>query len=589
MLRAYSGTDVRAAEQPLLAAGQGPVLMQRAAHGLSHAVVQLLKERCGGVYGARIVVLVGSGNNGADALYAAAALAARGARATAVLGSAGVHAAALAGFRRAGGRTVMLPDPDAGGAGGHVEAERDTAGGGDAAGDGRADTAGDAAGDGEGYAAGNGEKSLFGDGPESAQADGGWLAEAVAADVLIDAVLGTGARGGLREPWAAAVRSLQNLSGPSVVACDLPSGVDADTGEVFEPVLKAGLTVTFGAAKTGLFSPPGEGVAGRVQVIGIGLEGQLRDPALRRLEAADLAALLPAPDRDDQKYTRGVLGIVAGSAQYPGAAQLSCAGALACGVGMVRYLGPGSVAALIHAGSPEVVCGEGTVANSRVQAWLAGPGISGDGRVDRGDRGGGAGGDRRGDAGGDDGQLRRCRDAFDSGLPVVADAGALTVLPANVGAHIILTPHAGELAQLLRRLGRDVSREQVEAQGMAHALAAAKLTGATVLLKGATTLVASPGGSVFSQSEGTPWLATAGSGDTLAGILGALLAALAEDTGRFSALGIAAEDRWAAIGAAAASLHGRAGALAGAGGPLHARDLATAVPRIWRRLRPPAR
>ncbi|HSU71521.1 MAG TPA: NAD(P)H-hydrate epimerase, partial [Micrococcaceae bacterium] len=400
MLAAYTGTQVRAAEEPLLRAGEGDALMQRAAHGLAGAVAGLLRQRRGRVYGARVLVLAGPGNNGGDALFAAAALARRGARTTAVLTAARTHPAALAAFVAAGGRTIELAD------------------------DGATEQA---------------------------------LAEAGLADAIVDGILGTGASGGLREPAAFLVRQLEGLlrglpggSGgraagepagatghpagatghpavaggqpagaagepagkasrltdrqgsrpgrPAVVACDLPSGVDADTGQVSGPVLTADLTVTFGAAKTGLLTPPGEGYAGTIQVIDIGLADRLPVPEVRRLEAADLAALLPAPARTDQKYSRGLLGIVAGSAQYPGAAQLSCAGALACGVGMVRYLGPASVAALIHAQSPEVVCSEGAVGESRVQAWLVGPGLDGED------------------------QRQRARDAFASGLPVVADA-----------------------------------------------------------------------------------------------------------------------------------------------------------------------
>ena len=416
------------------------------------------------------------------------------------------------------------------------------------------------------------------------------VAEAAAADVIVDGILGTGASGGLREPAALLVRQLDGLvrdagrdsvrdagrdsdrapdqasvrcrllRRPAVVACDLPSGVDADTGQVSGPVLTADLTVTFGAAKAGLLAPPGEGHTGTLKVIDIGLAEHLPAPALRRLETADLAALLPAPGRNDQKYSRGVLGIVAGSSQYPGAAQLCCAGALACGAGMVRYLGPAPVATLIHAQSPEVVCSEGTVGESRVQAWLVGPGL-----------------------GGED-QLQRAREAFASGLPVVADAGALAVLPDSVPASVILTPHAGELATLLNARGVPVQRGQVEADGWSYARQAADLTGATVLLKGATTVVASPTGATFSQSEGTPWLATAGSGDTLAGILGALAAALADDVERFAALGIAADDRWAALAAVAASLHGRAARQASSGGPLRALDISAAVAAVWRNL-----
>ena len=562
MLAAYTGTQVRAAEEPLLRAGEGDALMQRAAHGLAGAVAGLLRQRRGRVYGARVLVLAGPGNNGGDALFAAAALARRGARTTAVLTAARTHPAALAAFVAAGGRTIELAD------------------------DGATEQA---------------------------------LAEAGLADAIVDGILGTGASGGLREPAAFLVRQLEGLlrglpggSGgraagepagatghpagaggqpagaagepagaagepagkasrltdrqgsrpgrPAVVACDLPSGVDADTGQVSGPLLTADLTVTFGAAKTGLLTPPGEGYAGTIQVIDIGLADRLPVPEVRRLEAADLAALLPAPARTDQKYSRGLLGIVAGSAQYPGAAQLSCAGALACGVGMIRYLGPASVAALIHAQSPEVVCSEGTVEDSRVQAWLVGPGLDGED------------------------QRQRARDAFASGLPVVADAGALAVLPDSVPASVILTPHAGELATLLQARGIPVEREQVEADGWAYARRAAELTGATVLLKGATTVVTAPGGATFSQSEGTPWLATAGSGDTLAGILGALAAALADDVDRFAGLGIAAEDRWAALAAAAASLHGRAARQASGGGPLRALDISAAVAAVWRNL-----
>jgi hydroxyethylthiazole kinase-like uncharacterized protein yjeF len=529
MLNAFTGTQVRAAEEPLLRAGLDEALMQRAAHGLAGAVVRLLADRGIRAYGARVVVLAGSGNNGGDALFAAAALARRGTRTTALLTGARTHPAALAAFLGAGGRTVELaaegppvvPAAETGGVAGPARV------------------------------------------PSGPAAQGGFLAEAAVADVIIDGILGTGAQSGLREPAAAVVRQLKSLHGPAVVACDLPSGVNADTGEVSGPVLRADLTVTFGAAKAGLLAPPGEGYAGHITVIDIGLANHLPAAGLRRLESCDLAALLPAPERSSQKYSRGVLGVVAGSSQYPGAAQLSCAGALACGVGMVRYLGPAPVAALIHGQSPEVVCSEGSVAESRVQAWLVGPGL-----------------------GGED-QLQRARDAFASGLPVVADAGALPVLPASVDPRVILTPHAGELASLLSTRGCAVSREAIEADALAYARRAATMTGATVLLKGATTVVASPSGTVFSQSEGTPWLATAGSGDTLAGILGALAAALADDVERFRALGIADEDRWAALAAAGASLHGRAGALASGGGPLRAQDIGAAVPTVWRQLLAP--
>ena len=150
---------------------------------------------------------------------------------------------------------------------------------------------------------------------------------------------------------------------------------------------------------------------------------------------------------------------------------------------------------------------------------------------------------------------------------------------------MVLTPHAGELAALLQRLGRRpvaATRAAVEADTLAAVRQAAGLTGATVLLKGATTLVASPFQDFYSQADGTPWLATAGSGDVLAGIIGALLAQLGSDVGRFREAGIDPDERWAAIAALAASLHGRAGSGRVRRRTADARaGLRTALPEVW--------
>lgn len=509
MISAYTGTQVRAAEEPLLAAGLGDVLMQRAAHGLANAVIRGLQDRGRRIYGCRVVVLTGKGNNGGDGLYAAAVLAARGMRTTAVLTAGSAHQSALAAFERAGGRCEQLTDA----------------------------------------------------------ALGALSAEAAGADVVIDAILGTGADGGLRGTAAHLVetvtRALDARAEPAlVVACDLPSGVDSDTGEVVHPLLPAQLTVTFGGAKAGLLADPGADFAGHVQVVPIGIEEHLPWPAVRRLEAADVARLLPRPGRRAHKYSRGVLGVVAGSTDYPGAAVLACRGALASGVGMVRYLGPPDVADLVRQSCPEVVCSGGSVADSRVQAWLVGSGVGP----------------------GDEEQLQRARDAVSSGLPTVADAGALPALPDVLAPQVVLTPHAGELASLLQRLGGPEDRAAVEAGTLGAVRRAAGLTEATVLLKGATTLVASPFQDFYSQAEGTPWLATAGSGDVLAGIIGALLAQVGPDVGRFRKLGIDPDERWAAIAAMAASLHGRAGRSASDacdGGPVTAGGVADALPAVW--------
>ncbi|MGO4228179.1 NAD(P)H-hydrate dehydratase [Arthrobacter sp. YAF34] len=508
MISAYTGTQIREAEKPFLddrlGSGAGAVLMQRAAYGLANAVVGALRGRGQRLYGASVAVLAGKGNNGGDGLFAAALLARRGMRTTAVLTAGAAHDAGLAAFRQAGGHVLVLTAENA------------------------ADLAATAGG----------------------------------ADVVIDAVLGTGAQGGLRGPPAGLVEALAGSRPPLVVACDIPSGVDADTGEAHAPVLAADLTVTFGAAKAGLLADPGADFAGRVQVIPIGIEAALPWPALRRLEAEDLSALLPRPARRAHKYTRGVLGVVAGSAAYPGAAVLACKGALAAGVGMVRYLGPADVADLVRQSCPEVVCSAGTVADSRVQAWLVGPGLDDS----------------------DEQQLQRARDAADSGLPTIADAGALPALPDVLAPQVILTPHAGELSTLLQRLGAAVDRSAVEASTLSAVRRAAGLTEATVLLKGATTLVASPYQDFFSQSEGTPWIATAGSGDVLAGVIGALLAQVGADVGRFGGHGIDPDARWAAIAAMAASVHGLAGVRASHGGPVTATAIARAVPEVMRQL-----
>ncbi|CAH0164616.1 Bifunctional NAD(P)H-hydrate repair enzyme Nnr [Arthrobacter sp. Bi26] len=508
MISAYTGTQVRDAEKPFLddtlGSGAGAVLMQRAAYGLANAVISGLQGGGKRLYGSSVAVLAGKGNNGGDGLFAAALLARRGMRTTAVLTAGAAHDAGLAAFRKAGGHAVALTGDNV---------------------------------------------------AELAAMAGG-------ADVVIDAVLGTGAQGGLRGPAAELIAALERSRPALVVACDIPSGVDSDTGEAHSPVLTADMTVTFGAAKAGLLADPGADFAGRVQVIPIGIEGALPWPALRRLEAGDLSALLPRPERRSHKYSRGVLGVVAGSAAYPGAAVLACKGALAAGVGMVRYLGPPDVADLVRQACPEVVCSDGTVAETHVQAWLVGCGLD-----DSNEQ-----------------QLQRARDAADSGLPTIADAGALPALPDVLAPQVILTPHAGELSALLQRLGVASERSAVEASTLSAVRVAAGLTEATVLLKGATTLVASPFQDFFSQAEGTPWLATAGSGDVLAGVIGGLLAQVGADVGRFGGHDIDPDARWAAIAAMAASIHGRAGVLASQGGPVTATAIAGAVPEVMREL-----
>ncbi|WP_149184918.1 NAD(P)H-hydrate dehydratase [Streptomyces sp. TRM49041] len=471
MRTAYRVESVRAAEAALMARLPEGALMQRAAAGLAGACTRLL----GRVYGARVVLLVGSGANGGDALYAGARLARRGAGVAAVLLGAHTHEAGLAVLTGAGGS--VADDP---------------------------------------------------------------FAVLARADLVLDGITGIGGRGGLRPDAVPVVRAARG-SDAVVVAVDLPSGVDADTGAVDGEAVRADATVTFGAYKAGLLVDPAREYAGAVRLVDIGLAEHLPSvPELEALQHADVARLLPVPAAESDKYRRGVVGLVAGSARYPGAAVLAVAGALRGGAGAVRYVGPAAEAVLsrypetlVHAGPPRKA--------GRVQAWVIGPGL--------------------GDTPGVD-------DVMESDVPVLVDADGLRLLdPAAVRARsapTVLTPHAGEAAALL-----GVAREDVEARRLDAARELAARYGATVLLKGSTTLVAAPEPAVPVRvnATGTPWLATAGSGDVLSGLAGSLLAAR-----------LAPRD----AASAAAYLHGLAARRAARGAPVAAHDVAEALPGAWR-------
>ncbi|MCJ8505701.1 NAD(P)H-hydrate epimerase [Kocuria flava] len=501
MIEAHTGAQVRAAETPFLERGDGPALMRRAAHGLALACARRLRERRGKVTGARVVVLAGTGNNGGDGLWAGAELARRGAAVLAVATGDRLHPEGEAALRAAGGRVLSLGGPEGAGAAGRV----------------------------------------------------------LSADLVVDAVLGTGARGGLRGAAAALVQEVldgrPDGAGPEVVACDVPSGVGADTGAVHGPVLPAGTTVSFGSAKAGLLLPPGEALCGRVVTVPLGLEPALPAPALRRLGPEDVAALWPRPGAGSHKYSRGVVGVVAGSATYPGAALMCTRAAVDAGAGMVRHLGDAETRRLVCLTSPEVVASEDHPAEVHVQAWVVGPG-----------------------AVGDPAQESRIDAVLTGPVPAVVDAGALgaaarAAADGALGPGKVLTPHAGELAQVLAWLAalgvleEAPEREGVEAEPARWAAAAAAATGAVVVLKGATTVVAAPGGLLLTQADGSPWLATAGSGDTLAGVMGAVLAACAEHPAAFAAAGSWArgENRFAVAAALAVAVHGQASRLGGLG------------------------
>ena len=475
-------------------------LMQRAAAGLASVCVKLL----GAVHGSKVVVLAGTGDNGGDALFAGARLAGRGARVTAVATGTRLHEGGAAALRRSGGHVLETGDHD-----------RVTA-------------------------------------------------AIAAADLIIDGILGIGGHGGLREPSATLARHAAEAAqgGAFVVATDLPSGVDADTGESEGVAIRADVTVTFGTLKPGLLIDPGASHAGVVELVDIGLGPHLPPkPAAVALQSADVAALLPEPAAESDKYRRGVLGVLAGSDRFTGAAVLSVGGAVRGGAGMVRFISSMTAVDVVRQHWPEAVV---TVIDSgrgaspaaviesvgRVQAWVAGPGVGT----------------------GDEAEALLTA-VLATPLPALVDADGLTVLARRKdllnrrpsGAPTLITPHAGELARLTNG-----QHTEIEARRLDSARRAATELGVTVLLKGSTTVVAppEPDEPVLVNTTGTPWLATAGSGDVLSGLAGALLAQGVRPA--------------SSAGAAAAYLHGLAGRLAARDAPIGASDILTAVPAAFR-------
>ena len=356
-------------------------------------------------------------------------------------------------------------------------------------------------------------------------------------DLVVDAVLGTGFRGGYRAPRVP--------SGVPVLAVDIPSGVDGLTGEASEQVLAATATVTFAALKPGLVLHPGAALAGRVEVADIGLDTSSARAHL--VTDDDVAGWLPERPVDAHKW-RSAVWVVAGSPGMTGAAHLAARAAQRGGAGYVRLSSPGVVD---DPRRPTEAVGVALPADDwarevldgldRFRALVVGPGLGRDP--------------------GTAAQVRRLVAA--APVPVLVDGDGLTALgddPAAVLAErtapTVLTPHDGEHARLT---GAAPGPDRLAA---ARALAAA--TGAVVLLKGPTTVVAGPDGAVLVTATGDARLATAGTGDVLSGLGGALLASGLDPL------------RAAAV---AAHLHGRAGAVGSARG-LVAGDLVDHLPLV---------
>jgi ADP-dependent NAD(P)H-hydrate dehydratase / NAD(P)H-hydrate epimerase len=316
------------------------------------------------------------------------------------------------------------------------------------------------------------------------------------ADVVIDALFGTGFRG---EPRAEAAELIGriNAHGGRVVAVDIPSGVDASTGEVPGAAVRADVTVTMHGPKAGLVVAPGRFLAGEVVVADIGVE---HDETANRLVTEEILRLVPRRRERDTKYTAGSVLVVGGSPGMTGAVCLAAEAAFRADAGYVTVATAKEAMPVVEARLLEAVkrpLDEVDEAATRASALAIGPGLGRD----------------------DDARKLVARLLRELELPAVVDADALFGLqPDDWPAPRVLTPHAGELGRLL-----DESSEWIDAHRLEALNRAVETFRCVVLLKGADTLVGAPGEGVLVSTEGLPALATAGTGDVLTGTIGAFL------------------------------------------------------------------
>ena len=496
------------------------LLMENAGRGAADA----LERALGPVRGRRVAVVCGKGNNGGDGFVVARHLLGRGGRVSAwlvgraddVRGDARVNLEAL---RRAGEPVTEAPAP--------------------------------------------------------AEAAFGRLRAALAeADVVVDAVLGTGVRGPATGAIAAAIEAINaaGSAGRPVCALDLPSGLPSDGEAPAGPVVRAQVTVTFGLPKLGLVLPAGAAHAGRIEIADLGIPRAWLEEGIPTalLEAADVRASLPLRPTEAHKGSYGHLLVVAGSVGRTGAAVLACLGALRAGTGLVTCATPASQQPVVAAQLPEPMTeplpetAARTISTKavervvellgRMDALALGPGI------------------------GLDPETRAAVEVLvrDVERPMVVDADALTALAGKPAlcraapAPRLLTPHPGEAARLL---GCTIAEVQADRIASARRLAAE--SGAIVALKGARTVVADPDGRVTLNPTGNPGMATGGTGDVLTGVAGGLLA---QGVASGVALGTAVYLHGLA-GDLAAAARGQAGLVAG--------DVAESLPSAIRRVLEP--
>jgi ADP-dependent NAD(P)H-hydrate dehydratase / NAD(P)H-hydrate epimerase len=346
--------------------------------------------------------------------------------------------------------------------------------------------------------------------------------------VIVDALLGTGFAGSPRAPLDAAIEAV-NGAGAEVVAVDVPSGVDASSGEVAGACVRADLTVTFHGPKVGLWVNPGKAHAGRVEVVEIGIPSEGQKPPAAGLIGMDVLELLPHRGSDSNKFASGSVLVVGGSTGLTGAVCLACEGAMRAGAGWVRAAVPASLNAIFEVKLTEVMsvplpdrdghllasaADEVLEAAERADSVVLGPGL---GRTDESFE-----------------LARALIERIDR--PLLVDADALNAIAADGAkgferaaaraAPLVLTPHAGELARLL-----GTSSGEVAAHRLSSVRQAAARADATVVLKGDDTLVAAAGGAagrLAISKGGSPGLATAGTGDVLSGVTAAFLARLGD-------------------------------------------------------------
>ncbi|WP_125963399.1 bifunctional ADP-dependent NAD(P)H-hydrate dehydratase/NAD(P)H-hydrate epimerase [Bifidobacterium dolichotidis] len=486
---AYDTDTVRAMEQPLLE--QGEPLMRHAAAAVATNVLQLLESFDLDEH-ARITVLAGAGDNGGDGLFAGALLAKRGFPVTAIAVGRTLHDDAYRTFIESGGHIWVL------------------------------DAANTIPGCPSEFSAGEA-------GERFEQA----MEFASNSHIIIDAMTGIGAQGALRGIAGSVAQTLgalldelrahdsnDDMQRPYVVAVDTPSGIGVNDGSLPGPYIPADMTLMFGAMKPCAILPPACSACGEIWLVDFGFDLESHDPAGSivgmDLAAAAIRQVMPT----DAKYSRGVTGLITGSQQYPGAAVLSTTAAAHTNIGMVRYMGPTRAQDLVLHALPEAVIGKG-----HVQSWVVGSGVPVRTAEEEADL----------QQQSIEALLAHYALSEDGSneeayaMPaIVVDAGALDLLPDHVPSHVVLTPHMGELTRLLTRLGVDVDEDTVRNQPLQYARMAAKMTGATVLLKGSLTIVVQGGqfadDQVFVAGRAPAQLATAGAGDVLAGMLGAILA-----------------------------------------------------------------